>query len=157
MSDKLVKCKYSHCNHSSKEVPIEEAISVGKNSYYHKDCYKQNEEIKQIIEIFKDKIDPMVVISQLRTVINNIIFNKCIDSEYLLFALNYAIANKINLKHAMGLHYIIGYRNIQEAYLKDKNKNKLEQTNKIEIIETEDLPFYFNPTKQKGFDDIIKE
>lgn len=156
MNDKIVKCRYSRCNHDLKELPIEDAILSGKGSYYHKDCFKQNEEIKQIIDVFKIYIDPMVVIVQLRSVINNIVFDKCIDSEYLLFAVKYAITNKLNLKHAMGLHYIVGYKNIQEAYMKEKNKKVTEQK-KIEIIETEDLPFYFNPTKQKGFQDIIKE
>lgn len=156
MSEKIVKCRYSHCNHKFKELPIDEAVVVGKGSYYHKDCYKQIDEIKQIIDIFKTYIDPMVVVSQLRMVINTIIFNKFVDSEYLLFATRYAVENKVNLKHAMGLHYIIGYKNIQEAYKKEKAKKTIE-TNKVEIIETEDLPFYFNPTKQKGFNDIIKE
>jgi len=153
----LVKCKYSKCNHSKKEMPIEEAVQINKNTYYHKDCYKQSQEIKEIIDLFINYIDPLVVVSQLRGVINNIIFNKFIDSEYILFAVKYAINHKINLKHAMGLHYIIGYKNIQEAYLKEKTKKQPETNKKIEIIETEDLPFYFNPSKQKGFNDIIKE
>lgn len=154
MNEKIVKCRYSRCSHSSKELPIEEAVLFGKGSYYHKDCFKQNDEIKQIIDTFKLYVDPMVVVMQLRSVINNIIFEKFIDSEYLLFAVKFAINNKINLKHAMGLHYIVGYKNIQEAYIKSK---KVTEPKKIEIIETEELPFYFNPTKQKGFQDIIKE
>lgn len=155
--NKTVKCKYSHCNHSNKEIDVNEAILVGKNTYYHKNCYKQNQEIKEIIDIFINNIDSLVVISQLRAVINNIIFNKFVDSEYLLFALKYAVDNKINLKHAMGLYYIIGYKNIQDAYLKEKTKKQAEVNRKIEITQTEDLPFYFNPSKTKGFNDIIKE
>jgi hypothetical protein len=157
MSEKIVKCAYKYCSYKDRNLPIEDAILVGKSTYYHKECYKQNEEIKEIIELFKTHIDPLVVFSQLRTVINNIIFNKAVGSEYLLFALKYVINNKINLKHAMGLHYIIGYKNIQNAYMKEKSKITYEQKNKIEITNTEDLPFYFNPTKQKNFNDIIKE
>jgi hypothetical protein len=157
MDNEIVKCGYKYCSHTNKDIVKSEAMQTGKSTYYHLDCYKQNEEIKEIIDLFQKQIDPLVVFTQLRGVINNIVFDKCLGSEYLLFALKYAISNKINLKHAQGLHYIVGYKNIQDAYLKEKNKQQIEQKGRVEIIKTEELPFFFNPTKQKGFQDIIKE
>ena len=157
MSEKIVKCRYSHCNHTSKELFLSEAVQSGKSTYYHKDCYKQSEEIKQVIDLFREFIDPMVVISNLRVVINNIIFNKYVDSEYLLFALKFAINNKLNLKHAMGLHYIIGYKNIQDAYQKERSKKQSPETNKIEIKDETNTSFEFIPTKKRDFTNIIKE
>jgi hypothetical protein len=154
MCDK-VKCTYSNCNHDDKELPINEAVLVGKSSYYHRDCHKQSEEIKQIIDLFKTYIDPLVVYSQLKSVINNILFQKFVSSEYLLFALNYAINNKINLKHAMGLHYIIGYKNIQEAYKKLKAESiKYSITNNINM--QNDVEFTYKCPDNKGFGSVLK-
>ena len=36
--ENIVKCRYSHCKHDTKEIPKDEAYKNG-NAYYHKDCY----------------------------------------------------------------------------------------------------------------------
>jgi hypothetical protein len=155
MADEIVRCRFKYCNHDSRDLPIEEAVLSGKSSYYHKDCYKTNEEIKQIIDIFKNQIDPLVVYSQLRIAIENIVFSKCLGSEYLLFAIKYAINNKINLKHPAGLYYIIDYENIKKAYLKEKYKQQIKQINNT-TTESKEVTFTYKPSKTVGFGDIIK-
>lgn len=155
MSEEIVKCTYKYCSHTDKNLPVEEAILVGRSTYYHPKCNKENEEIKEIIDLFKKYIDPYVVFSQLRNVINNIVYDKCLGAEYLLFALKFAIKTKINLKHAMGLHYIIGYENIQNAYKKmkaDSVRNNMATTNTI----NNDVEFTTKPTVINGFGSVLK-
>jgi hypothetical protein len=155
MSEEIVKCTYKYCSHIDKNLPLNEAILVGKSAYYHQKCNKENEEIKEIINLFKTQIDPYVVFSQLRNVINNIVYDKCLGTEYLLFALNFAIKNKINLKHAMGLHYIVGYENIQNAYKKikaDLIRSNMSNTSNI----NNDVEFTTKPTVINGFGSVLK-
>ena len=85
-----VSCKYSSCLHDSKELNKEEAVKSG-NSYYHSDCFKTKEDIKKIIDLFKNHINPNPVYSQLQSVIKNIVFTKGLGSDFLLFVLQYYI------------------------------------------------------------------
>lgn len=53
-------------------------------------------------------------------VINDIIYGKNVDSEYFLFAVKFAINNKVKINSPMGLHYIIDNKQIKDAYKKLK-------------------------------------
>lgn len=124
---------------------------------YHKECLDEWNYIKEIKKVYYEKISKAVVQSILGKVINDIIYGKNIDAEYLLYALNYAINHNYKLNSPYGLHYIIDDYKIKNQWKLDQSKKILEHKKNIEIINTEDIPFYYNPSKQKGFNDIIKE
>ena len=48
MDNTTAICKYSHCLHSNREIEKEKAVRVG-NAYYHSDCFKTKEDIKEIV------------------------------------------------------------------------------------------------------------
>ena len=152
MDNTTAICKYSHCLHDNREVEKRKAIRVG-NSYYHSDCFKTKEDIKEIVNLFKAHINANPVYAQLQSVINNIIFVKKVQSDFLLFGLRYYIEHKIPLNYPQGLYYVIQNKDVTNAY----NKTKAKEIKKsVEITEQTETEFKFVPTKNKGFADIIK-
>ena len=152
MDNTTAICKYSHCLHDNREIEKRKAIRVG-NSYYHSDCFKTKEDIKEIVNLFKAHINANPVYAQLQSVINNIIFVKKVQSDFLLFGLRYYIEHKIPLNYPQGLYYVIQNKDVANAYNKTKTK---EIKKSIEITEQTETEFKFVPTKNKGFSDIIK-
>ena len=152
MDNTTAICKYSHCLHDNREIEKRKAIRVG-NSYYHSDCFKTKEDIKEIVNLFKAHINANPVYAQLQSVINNIIFVKKIQSDFLLFGLRYYIEHKIPLNYPQGLYYVIQNKDVTNAY----NKTKAKEIKKsVEITEQTETEFKFVSTKNKGFSDIIK-
>ena len=152
MDNTTAICKYSHCLHDNREIEKRKAIRVG-NSYYHSDCFKTKEDIKEIVNLFKAHINANPVYAQLQSVINNIIFVKKVQSDFLLFGLRYYIEHKIPLNYPQGLYYVIQNKDVTNAY----NKTKAKEIKKsVEITEQTETEFKFVPTKNKGFSDIIK-
>ena len=147
-----VQCAYGKCLHESKALDIEDAV-LDKKKYYHADCLKTKEEIKEIIDLFCKHINPHPIFSQLQSVITNIVFTREIGSEYLLFGLKYYIENKIPLNYPQGLYYVMQNKDVKKAYDSHIKKTVLKQN--IEITESNDSSFGFKPTKAKGFDDIL--
>lgn len=152
MGKETVTCKYSNCLHENKEVKKEEAVKSGK-SYYHGDCFKTKEDIKNIVDLFKNHINPNPVYSQLQSVIKNIVFTKGLGSDFLLFGLRYYIENKIPLNYPQGLYYVIQNKKVIESYKKLQVK---EVKKTVEIMEETDLDFTHVPIKTNGFGDILK-
>ena len=152
MDNTTAICKYSHCLHDNREIEKRKAIRVG-NSYYHSDCFKTKEDIKEIVNLFKAHINANPVYAQLQSVIKNIIFVKGVQSDFLLFGLRYYIEHKIPLNYPQGLYYVIQNKDVTNAY----NKTKAKEIKKsVEITEQTETEFKFVPTKNKGFSDIIK-
>lgn len=149
----IVKCRSSHCLHESKELLKEDAVNPKKGFFYHKDCYQTQEEIKEIIDLFSKKINPNVVFSQLRHVINIIVYDKGIGSELLLFGLKYYIQNNIKLNYPMGLYYVVQNKSVIDAFHDYKAKRI---TNKKVDIEEENIQsFKHVAVKNKGFADAL--
>lgn len=151
---KTVKCAYKTCLHDSQELDECDAVKVG-SKYYHKDCNQTKEDIKEIVDLFTKHINPYPVFSMLQSVIKTIVFKKSVSSSYLLFGLKYYIEHKIPLNYPQGLYYVIQSKEVKDAY----DKKKLSEYRKIEVNveDSNDTSFGFRPTKQKGFDDILKE
>lgn len=150
-NEETVNCKYSFCLHDTKEVPRDEAVKKG-NAYYHKDCLQTKEEILEIIDLFKNHINPNPVYSQLQTVIKNIVFSKKLGSSFLLYGLKYYIEHKIPLNYPQGLYYVVQNKDVINGYAKEKAK-KIKQP--VEIIEETESKFTHVPTKVNGFSDIL--
>lgn len=159
---KTYKCSYKHCKHSSPLISEDESpVKVGSR-YMHEDCAKNQENITAIRDLYFNEVSNTVVMSQLVNVINNIIFNKNVDSDYLLFALKYALKYKIQIKSPYTLHYIIDYKRIKDAWqskianekaeqIKEKMKISDDEINRI----SEKNTFVFTPSNNQGFANIF--
>lgn len=152
MENVKVICKYANCLHNDREIEKENAVKSG-SAYYHKDCLQTRDDIKEIIRLFKEHINPNPVYAQLQSVIKNIIFIKGIQSDFLLFGLRYYIEHKIPLNYPQGLYYVIQNKDVANAY----NKSKIKDVKKsVEITEQTEVQFKHIPTKNSGFADILK-
>lgn len=150
---KLVTCRYRNCLHDDKKLYISDAVKEG-NMYYHPDCLQTKKEIKQIIDLFVEKVNPNPVYSQLQAVIKNIVFTKKVPSEFLLFGLRYYIKNKLNLNYPQGLYYVIQNKDVKAAYA----KMKAEPVKKAAIDLSEpstEVSFTHRPAKAKSIADIL--
>lgn len=147
---KMVKCRYSHCKHESKDVLKDEAVSDGK-SYYHKDCYIEKETLKECIDVYVKNFESDPIFTQLRSVINDIVYNKGNEADFLLFALKYSASHKIPLRHIPGLYYIIKDNNIIKAWEKEKS---LAARDKV-VVSNTNTEYNYVQRKTKGFADIL--
>lgn len=156
---KIVKCRFSHCSHESKELNIEDAVKSGKSSYYHKDCYEVKENIAKIADTFLKRVNANTPYAVLIRTINNIVFDKQVDSNFLLFALEYHLAHNKPLRYPQGLHYVISNDETIKAYEVNKKQNFQKQqyvNNVFAIEESEKNTFTVNNTKkQSGFEAIL--
>ena len=118
-----VICRYKYCKHDSKDILREEAKSSGNSRYYHSDCFKEMKEKEEIKRLFVEKISRNVPIPQLVKIINTIVHNKNISSEYLLFGLQYYIDNHKTLRYPAGLYYVIADKDVETEYNKLKNRD----------------------------------
>ena len=144
-----MKCKYSKCLCSDSDDII--------NSYHTK-CLKTKNDISEIKRLFTDNINRNVVFSQLVKVINNIIFNKRIDSEYLKFGLQYYITNKIPLNYPQGLYYVIQNKEVEKAYSKRIATSVKKEIKSLSdsTLDTEQT-FEHRVFKKKSIGDIFDE
>lgn len=153
-----VTCKYSGCLHPEKTLDKEQAIKSG-NSYYHPDCFQTKEDIKKIIDLFKNHINPNPVYSTLQSVIKNIVFTKGLGSDFLLFGLQYYIDHKIPLNYPQGLYYkypTLVYFVLHSKVLADNKSKVKNMKSNIEIKEDSGSEFTHVPIQNKSFADIIK-
>ena len=111
------------------------------------------EDIKKIIDLFKNHVNPNPVYSTLQSVIKNIVFTKGLGSDFLLFGLRYYIDHKIPLNYPQGLYYVIQNKQMLDAYNKTKVKNIKSN---IEITEDSKSEFTHIPIQNKSLADIIK-
>ncbi len=175
---KMVQCRYPKCMklHESTELPKDEAVQGGKQKYYyHPDCYHIMQTINQIKDQFYREINPNMTgkqIGQLVSIVNNIVFAKGNDVDFVKFALEYFIKYKPGaLKYPGGMAYIVQDRDVLSAWEREKHRkikedmqaavNKLgEELGKEISIDfgTEDSTstFTYKPQKQRGFEDILR-
>ena len=152
MAEKTYKCGFRHCRHESCDVSQGEAVKI-KNRYFHEDCAEIYNNIEAVKQLYYEKISNTVVMAQLVSVINNIIFKKNVDSNYLLFAVKYAINTKKKINYPQGLHYLIDDYKIKDAW-KKKQMQSISKV-KFEAKRTEDTKFNSKSTKEKGLDNLF--
>lgn len=166
---KMVKCRYPKCGklHESNELPKDEAVQGGKNSYYHPDCYHTMQTVNETRDLFVKNINPAMTgqqIGLLVSTIYNIIFAKKIDVDFLKFAVEYFIKYKPGkLQHPFGLHYIIQNKDVLNAWNKKKEAEikaelKQQSVNQPEESFTNifESDFTFVPPEEDGFMSIFK-
>lgn len=148
----MVHCRYKNCKklHESTGLAKEDAVMGGK-SYYHPDCYHTMKTITRIRDLFVHNINPNIKgqhFGILVFTINNIVFDKKIEADYLLFALEYFIKNKPGkLNQPYGLHYIIENKEVMEAW---------DRRQKINVSTQTDCKFVYELPKQRSFEDILR-
>ncbi len=159
MSDKTYKCAFKHCKHESCEIPQDKAVKVG-NRYMHSDCAKTSDNITRIRDFYYENISKTVVMKQLVSVINNLVFTKDIDSGYLLFALNHSVAAKIPVKSPYGLHYLVDNQRIKDLFKKKKATeiaNEIKKASEsVEMEPVKSTGFNYSSSNNIGFGGILK-
>lgn len=157
MAEKTYKCSFKHCQHESCEVSQGEAVQVGKR-HMHKDCAEISNNITQIRDLYYEKISKTVVMKQLVSVINNLVFKKNVDSGYLLFALSHAISAKIPIKSPYSLHYLADNQRIKQLWNKKQSQKILEEMKTAaqnQSNEKQEVKFIYSVEKDKGFGNLL--
>jgi hypothetical protein len=150
-----MKCGYNKCLFNG-EVEKEKAVKQN-NRYFHPECFKQMQEKSEIRKLYLEKINPAEVCKVLNSTINNIVHVKKVNSEYLLFALKYAIKNNIQIHAPMGLHYIINNYKIKKAYEEEFIKRRIreiEGSDVMQIVSQEEVKIDYNNESVNLWDKI---
>ena len=160
-------CRYKFCKHESKEIDIscEDYKRVG-SMYYHRDCYKakadgewKNEKTKADLQLIRnlwlENISKTVIYSQLFSTMNSFL-ERGIESEYLVFVLQYCIDHKFKLNYPGGFKYYVDKQEIKDAYAR-KKKSEIKISDKAFTAKDKDnSPTFSVNTKQSGFGSILK-
>lgn len=152
-----MKCRYAHCKHENKDIPKGEEVKNG-TGYWHKDCLKESMDIREIVSVFQQEINPNVVIAQLRRTINDIVYNKGYGADFLLFGLNYYVLHGITLNYPAGLYYVLQNKDVQKEWKKiQDNKIKAELKNHefVGQEETQITDFKYKDTNKSKFSSVI--
>lgn len=151
-----MKCVYANCLHDTKEILEGEDFRKDKNKYYHLDCWNYKHKINEIITLFSEQVNPNVVFTVLRSVINNLIFKQKNEPGYVLYAIKYAINHpQMKLTYPQGLYRICKDNEVLESYKKLKADKILEgQKVKIDTIQYNNLELN-NTKKKKNVSDLF--
>lgn len=148
-----MKCDYKNCSE-----PLDDEIIKVKGRNYHKSCYQTKNDILEIRDLFAENINKNVVFSSLMSVINNIIFRRGVTSDYLKFALNYYIQNRIPLNYPQGLYYVVQNKDIKTAYEKSKAESiKKKMLPKVDVGLDIDKTYERKTRTKKTIGDIFNE
>lgn len=119
MKEKEYKCQYRHCLHPKSKVPASEVVMVGKNRF-HPDCAELHEKIERIKRIYFDYINEDCDYVQVVGVINNLIFKKGYDVDFVEFTMKYTAVYGRNIKSPYILHTIINNGIVERKYKNEK-------------------------------------
>jgi len=166
----LVHCRYPKCKflHGTTELVKDDAVQGdSKNSYYHQDCYHTMRTVNQIRDTFVKEVNSTLTgkqIGQLVSIVNNMIFSKHINVDYILFALQYFIRYKPGaLKYPGGIAYIVQDRDVESAWKKQQSqviKSAIKASKPVDTATNNELDlaptFTYKPQKSNGFADILR-
>lgn len=161
-------CRYQHCKHATKAIDITCDEYVVKGSmYFHKDCYKAKEkgewkdektkaDLQFIKNLWIENISKTVVYSQLFRILNELL-ERGIESEYLVFTLQYCIEHKLNLNYPAGFPYYVDKKEIREAYTKKKlAQSGFSKDSFVAVEDDNSSPKFSISKKPNGFQSILK-
>lgn len=172
---KVVHCRYPKCTklHETTELSIDDAIKGGsKNSYYHPDCWHTMQTVNKIRDTFVKEVNPMLTgpqIGQLVSIVNNMIFNKGIDVDYILFAIQWFIKYKPgSLRYPGGIAYIVQDRDVETAWKKEReHRIRAEMQSAVEQLGemlneeaelnfgTQDTTYVYKPQNKSKFSNVL--
>lgn len=155
---KTYKCNYNHCS-CDDELTDENRVVIGNRSY-HKKCAEIKELIIKIRDYYIENVSNTVVVSQLVNAINNIVFTKEVEAEYLMFCLENAVKSGKQIKSPYYLHYLVDNNKNKSEY-KSKSKVKENIISKVKAEITTEFNFDSAPEPIKveeysGFEKILK-
>lgn len=150
---KTVKCSYSHCPHNHVISSDDYVTQNGK--YYHRECRKELDTINEIKKVWYEQVDnDSKVFPHLTRTLNDIIYNKNISAEFVLFALK----DKAKyIKHPGGLYYLIKDDRLKRKWeqLVSMKIVSSEEFKRIEIKGAEEPEFTSNGRRDASFGDIF--
>lgn len=148
-------CRYPHCKHNDRiiDLNVDKYIKDG-GAYLHEDCYKNKSDIQLIKSLWQEHISPTVVNSQLMSILNKLIFDNNISTDYILFVMQYCIDHKCRLQYPPGLRYYVDSPEIKEAYKKKTQPIIRQSEFTIDEIEDDSPKFNINK-KPSGFKSIL--
>ena len=155
---KIVKCRYKHCLHETKELNAEDAVKVGTSMYYHPDCHKTKQDIDEITRVFAERVNKNVNFPVLVKTINNIVFGRGCESGFVLYAMNYCLNHGWNLQYPGGLYRCIENMDAQREYQKMQQRKLQAEQQKQNVFAVEDVQqstFTYTPPKNRGFNAIL--
>lgn len=145
---KTYKCAWLHCRMDNIIQEDDDFVVVG-GKRYHKQCNCERENINKSIVLFTEQVNDQIVMSQLRSVINNLIYKQGFDSEYVVFAIQYAINHpEYKLTYPQGLHRICKDQTIIDIW-RTQMANKLLQGQKVTIDEMDEHKVEYSATQKK--------
>lgn len=158
------RCSFAFCNklHESKNIDIDsEEYTKRGSQYYHTDCVKISDTIKEMRDLWYQNIDENVDFRILNRVVSDLIFNKGYSADYILFCIRYSIENGNRLRFPPGLRYCVEFDNYKSAYNLEKKREILvkEKSNNNRFEEEAVKQMQVKPrTRQKqfGFGNILK-
>lgn len=158
---KTYKCAFKHCKHPTQVLQENEAVKVGTgNRYMHEDCARTSENMIKARDVYYDRISQEVVMKVLVRVIQNIVLQKGVDAEFLVFAIEYAADNKVPLRSPYSLHYLVDNYKIKEAW---RNRNVEQKAAEIKkeaehsvVIDPNANKFSFKQVLTDGFGSIFR-
>ena len=154
---KIYKCAYTNCR-CDEELTSENAVKYG-NRYYHAVCFENKTAINEITQYYVDNVCSTVVMAQLGKAVKDIIFKKNVEPRFLLFAIKYAVKNKIPIRSPFSLHYLINYDNIKEAFKKQEASkivaNMREELPQIDTANNDGAAFNFTNDNHSGFGGVF--
>lgn len=151
-------CGCKNCLHTSTDINLEtDEFEQNGTRYYHSDCYRSVENIKKVKDIWAEKVDEYVVWKSLVRVLNDLIYKQKKDSDYILFAIGYAADREstYHLQSPYGIKYILGKKEIKEAFAKSKIKNVKDSDFKLEKPTQNNSPQFTVKQKKQGFGGIF--
>jgi len=154
MPGKTRVCKYPRCKHG-KVVNLEtdEYVCDGRD-FYHQDCNKEKRDMMLIRDMWTKHISDTVVFSQLNKTLNELLDLPSVTSSYLVFVMEYIIANKCNLRYPNGFRYYVDKQAIKDAY-KKKTQPVIDQKQFVANEDQGDFPKFAVFKKHFGFASIL--
>ena len=152
----MLKCGWTHCEYGY-ITDDQKKVKVGKR-WYHEDCARERELINDIVTKFIEQVND-AQIPVLRKVVNDIIYNENKPAEFVMFALDYAIAHpEVKLMYPQGLYRVCGSIDVLNAWKERQNKIFMKQIKPnsfvAEDIKGEESQLH-KPKAQSGFGKIL--
>jgi len=149
------KCCYSHCKHESKIINLsQDEYEVENNRYFHTDCKHEKDTMLEIIDYWYKNIDKDVIFTQLRRIIDRLVYVEKMDADYILYALK---RKAKYLNHPPGLVYAVKDKVVKKDYEYEQKLKAFNESKKKPIVQQSDEPtFTYNENEgKKKFGDIF--
>jgi hypothetical protein len=119
MMEREYKCGYTHCLKPNVKIPASGVVMVGKKRC-HDECAELHAKIEKIKRIYFDYINDKSDYVQVVGVINNLIFNKGYDVDFVEFTMKYTAIYGRQIKSPYLLHTIIKNGIVEKKYNDEK-------------------------------------